>query len=291
MRKIRKTSNIMVLNKGTVVDSLESNSPDNAPSIRSINEDLDRVKVSVEEPTNGEKVWIEAFSTANRFTDKNKTDNSWLQSNGTIGSSNDWYITDYIDISGASDITINANTTTATLGSSTSICFYDTNKTYISGVAYGDKFSINTSVPSNAKYVRATIRKTLTNVLITCNGSSSIKANVNGEYETIAYKNIYSESEVVIGEYMGKPLYRRVISGNLPNDTNFHAIQQNVSELINVGGTIQGRPWAYFINTTQKTTELDVVIVGTELDYRLRATDRLANQPYKLSLEYTKTTD
>lgn len=44
MRKIRKTSNIMVLNKGTVVDSLESNSPDNAPSIRAVNEVFDSLK-------------------------------------------------------------------------------------------------------------------------------------------------------------------------------------------------------------------------------------------------------
>lgn len=48
----------------------------------------------------------------------------------------------------------------------------------------------------------------------------NIKVFNNGQYETIVRKNVYSTEETIVGEFMGKTLYRKVISfGALPNNS------------------------------------------------------------------------
>ena len=104
--------------------------------------------------------------------------------------------------------------------------------------------------------------------------------------------NTYSTEEQRIGTWIdGKPIYRKVFTGTFENDTNFHQIASNVENLINVGGTTAGRHFSYFINTTTMTGETDFVIFNGNLNYRLRAYDRLGGQDYNLFAEYTKTTD
>ena len=44
MKKIRKSFGTSVL-KGNVVDSLDSNNPDSAPSIRAVNEKIDGITI------------------------------------------------------------------------------------------------------------------------------------------------------------------------------------------------------------------------------------------------------
>ena len=61
-----------------------------------------------------------------------------------------WYISDYIDISNLNDITLSPVT-----GTSAALCFYDIDKVFISGTAYGgDKSFMSFSVPDNAVYTR-----------------------------------------------------------------------------------------------------------------------------------------
>jgi len=64
-----------------------------------------------------------------------------------------WYISDYINISNLKDITLSPVT-----GTSAALCFYDSNKVFLSGTAYGgDKLFMSFNVPNNAKYTRFSI--------------------------------------------------------------------------------------------------------------------------------------
>lgn len=88
--------------------------------------------------------------------------NAYLGSDGATNSNNNWFVSEYFAVP-KDDITISG----LEYGSSPAICFYDASKNYISGVAYADTFPKTVTVPSNAKYARASIplvSKTTANV-------------------------------------------------------------------------------------------------------------------------------
>lgn len=82
-----------------------------------------------------------------------------LYSDGSIGSTQTFGVTDYIDIIGAKIklLTTFSNTTYART------CFYDVNKRYISCLKIDNSYSVNSylDIPANAQYFRATIQKAL----------------------------------------------------------------------------------------------------------------------------------
>ena len=97
---------------------------------------------------------IVGWENKNYFTTEGITTAYYLNQNGTTTSSTNWRITDYIDISDLSNIElkgIGAN------GNTPSLCFYDSNKGYISGIQYRNRTDIITAKPSNAVYIRVSV--------------------------------------------------------------------------------------------------------------------------------------
>ena len=80
-------------------------------------------------------------------------ENSYLNADGSIGSSTDWNISDYIPCDGT-------NFTVGKIGGITpAICLYNANKEYITGKSYNtggtySKQAVNITSQSTAKYIR-----------------------------------------------------------------------------------------------------------------------------------------
>lgn len=86
--------------------------------------------------------------------DKDNVTNAYLNADGTTTSNSTFRVSDYIDVSKFDNITISGN-----YGGSELNCFYDENKTFVSSFGMGT-LTVNTkSVPSNAKYIRVTLRR------------------------------------------------------------------------------------------------------------------------------------
>ena len=86
--------------------------------------------------------------------DKDNVTNAYLNADGTTTSNSTFRVSDYIDVSKFDNITISGN-----YGGSELNCFYDENKTFVSNFGIGT-LTVNTkSVPSNAKYIRVTLRR------------------------------------------------------------------------------------------------------------------------------------
>lgn len=77
-----------------------------------------------------------------------------LASNGTTITSENWSITQYISIVGGEKYTVCNG---MVVGSAIAACFYDADKTYISGFSYNAQANITVTAPANARYIRATV--------------------------------------------------------------------------------------------------------------------------------------
>ena len=128
----------------------------------------------------------------------------------------------------------------------------------------------------------------------------SILVNNNGIYETIANKNVYSTSEVIIGEYMGKPLYRKVFTGKMGTCTtdgtygtaNNIVIASNIETLVNatvsmkIGGQVYHLP---YINNSGMIAKF-LYDGGNGVQLTTNGTS-FSQQNCTIIAEYTKTTD
>lgn len=106
----------------------------------------------------------------------------------------------------------------------------------------------------------------------------------------------YSKEEKIVGKWKdGKNIYRKVISGNTPepdaNGTTWYDLINNVKNLVNVYGTIGGRPYNYIsiLRSGSYTLAFDITLSNNKLQYRNLG--YVANQTFELTIEYTKTTD
>lgn len=84
-------------------------------------------------------------------------DNALLQSNGNIYTPSNSFVSEYFPIS---ENAVYTYYTGGRYGESQSVCFYDDNKDYISGVALNNAPTISFTTPPNAKYYRATVMRT-----------------------------------------------------------------------------------------------------------------------------------
>lgn len=80
----------------------------------------------------------------------------WISDTGVLNANGDWGYSDYIDVSGMKNYIASGFTN---LGISPATCFYDSNKTFISGVQSTNQNSQDSKrktlpIPSNAKYMR-----------------------------------------------------------------------------------------------------------------------------------------
>lgn len=105
------------------------------------------------EPYNGDTYELD-LGVENLF-DKNGTlTNGYLKADGTTQSASGYKVSDYINISQFSDITISGND-----GGNEVNCFYDSSKAFVSYFSMGSSKTITKVVPSNAKYMRCTIKE------------------------------------------------------------------------------------------------------------------------------------
>lgn len=95
------------------------------------------------------------FNKNAKNSSKGYVDNKFLQSSGAMGDDNAWYISEYIRLPLNTDY-ISISGVTA---NSPSVCFYDGNKTYISGNSYYNNMPRAFSIPSNTEYLRLSVKK------------------------------------------------------------------------------------------------------------------------------------
>jgi hypothetical protein len=217
--------------------------------------------------------------------------------NGATYVDNNLFTTDYIDISGASDICWYGSANASGVGLWGA--FYNSSKQYVSGITTSNN---TIAVPDNAKYARLSMRKTYTNSASIQKGISIITPSINVDNEEI-YKQgqneVYSTSERIIGTWIdGKPLYRKVIDcGALPNNAT-KAINHNVTN-VNYMVKVEGTAWnptiknAFPLNLSRPSSPTGAIgLWYDETQIKIEtATDRSAWTKTYVILEYTKTTD
>ena len=115
-------------------------------------------------------------------------------------------------------------------------------------------------------------------------------------YQNLSGMETYSNSETVIGTFLGKPLYRKVIDlGNLPNNTTKNILHNisNLDVLVNCYGTAKRTDGNILILPNIDKDGLQYSVRLSANSYQLIVTtgsDRSAFLGYAV-MEYTKTTD
>ena len=109
------------------------------------------------------------FDYTAKNTSKGYVSGSILLSDGTVTQANGFYVSEYIPISGSQIYTfyLKAGYETA------SLCFYDAFKNYADGEAYNFRTEIVTTSPSNAAYVRFSVREVIEADLMLTKGSTA----------------------------------------------------------------------------------------------------------------------
>lgn len=103
----------------------------------------------------------------------------------------------------------------------------------------------------------------------------------------------YSETEQVIGTCLGKPLYRKIITGNInANETVTILPLTNIDEIVNVSGYIKtSTNNKVYIGYSSANAYASLFYNNPSSEWRLYHAGLSANATYQLILEYTKTTD
>lgn len=109
------------------------------------------------------------FDYTAKDTSKGYVSGSILLSSGTVTQANGFYVSEYIPISGSQIYAfyLKAGYETA------SLCFYDASKNYADGEAYNFRTEIATTSPSNAAYVRFSVREVVEADLMLTKGSTA----------------------------------------------------------------------------------------------------------------------
>ena len=150
---------------------------------------------------------------ANKIPDGTDTangyvDNCYLKNDGTTVSNNVVYISEYFTITASETYTLNRKGTTS--ANAPSLCFYDSNKAYISSVQYANTFPQTFTAPANAVYCRATQFKDSTLIQLELGSTPT---------EVVPYSNICPISGwtgCILHQADGKDFYttRSTVSGN-----------------------------------------------------------------------------
>ena len=126
-----------------------------------------------------------------------------------------------------------------------------------------------------------------TNYLYMCTATNTWK-------KTAWDADVYSTTETVVGTYMGKPLYRKVVDcGALPNNTT-KEILHNIAN-INIITKTSGTAWmndgiTIPLPTASLTSPVEIDSDKSKI-YITTITDKSTSTNSNVTLEYTKTTD
>lgn len=211
------------------VSSVAQNSDVNTYSCNYINDRT--VKVSPEEPTTGENVWIEF---ANYFSPQEIV-NCYVSA--TVGSPIEIISSDTsktykkvcnIESGKTYRIKWKANNPEAFGVRASAIC--DSNDNVLQAILHDNtNSSLLIFTATSSGYLYLGLDKNATEITIT-DKIPNIKVNNNGSYETIVYSNTYSTEEQVIGTWFGKILYRKCITHDIVS-TNQEREPHNIANL------------------------------------------------------------
>lgn len=151
---------------------------------------------------------------SNIFDTKNSSTSYYLKADGSLASSADWNVTDFIKVEGGKTYTLSGGTD---LGTSPSVCWYDASKNRISGEAYSNRSSVTIPIPTNAEYIRATYAKTSVGTFMINEGSTALP------YEPHAKSNAQLTEElsniIKSFDYKGTSASNGTLSiSNIPSD-------------------------------------------------------------------------
>lgn len=114
--------------------------------------------------------------------------------------------------------------------------------------------------------------------------------------EAIDLTNTYSLSEIKIGSWLGKPLYRKVIDfGTLPNISS-KSVSTGLSniQLIKMTGIVIGNDAILnipYISVADNAYNMSLVFRPNNNNIEITTTSDRSNYNAYITLEYTKTTD
>lgn len=119
--------------------------------------------------------------------------------------------------------------------------------------------------------------------------ASNLNAMVDNIYDDM--KDVYSTTETQIGTWLGKPLYRKVITGTLSNTVN-HGISNAMFHRA-YGGYYNSAGTIYFplanVRPNASTYEVGFYVDETKINFD-KGSSVSATQTFEIVLEYTKTT-
>ena len=273
-------------------DLPSTNTPINAENLNKLN----NVIVSSEEPTTGEEVWIQRG--------KNLIDENLLifgmeldGNGGTLARSN-YYITPFIEIESNTIYTFKG---AKSLKGADNYYkdYYDKDYNFISS----NEISTFTT-PSNAKYVRFNGCSDFSIDLQLEKGEKitpkKIHTKTDNGYEEFyneENREVYSTEEQRIGTWLGKPLYRKIISSTLASSINTIktiATIENFDSIARFEGYFMPSGGNYFY-------PLPFSYNNEEITVHFKRTDGTINEAHNYTgannlycyaiVEYTKTTD
>lgn len=109
--------------------------------------------------------------------------------------------------------------------------------------------------------------------------------------------NTYSEEEQRIGTWLGKPLYRKVVTATTPSEINvgtdiYNASSLNIDMLVNIKHALKGEWNEFASNDTVFSFFSRINLSENTRQITCKITDEAyTNKNFYLILEYTKTTD
>ena len=230
------------------------------------------------------------------------SNNTIIQTNTGAYARSSWKIT---NLTIGTTYTLSCNYTNSNSCSLRLSIFNSTNSTMIAETtattSTSGSFNLTFTASETTHYIRFG-----TNTTSSGNTNSVTFSNIQLETGSTAtnympYQNLngmenYSTEEVVIGTFLGKPLYRKVINlGNLPNNTTKNILHNisNLDVLVNCYGTAKRTDGNILILPNVDKDGLQYSVRLSANSYQLIVTtgsDRSAFSGYAV-MEYTKTTD
>lgn len=147
---------------------------------------------------------VDSIKQKNMF-DGTTTYNGYLKSDGTSTSSSNWRVTDFIPIIPSK--TYISRGPRGALGETPARCYYDSSKTFISGIAHNNDFIFKDEAPSNAYYMKESFRYS------TIDGVEILSQNLDNTN--------YENEEIVVGSIRTKNMLNpdELANGKLSNTT------------------------------------------------------------------------
>lgn len=128
-----------------------------------------------------------------------------------------------------------------------------------------------------------------------------IKGGTGNGSSSGSFKEVYSEEETVIGTWMGKPLYRKIITGVTPATNTFTEVSSPIASIeqlcrldimLNRDNSSWWTPCPYATSTDTGVSTLSAQVErSTNQIYMIASKPALQNSPFTAIVEYTKTTD